>query len=168
MRGEGGVLVRGRFRWGGGADVAPMSRHPWKQRTEADADADADADTDGTLGYVDRLRRSVGHGQQSNDRPTSVARGPGGDGGRSMNRNGQSGNAAAAAAAESRMRPGGNSESFWERVYNRGCWVCCGAERGEEEEEEEGEGIPSNVVVMDTVGLEGFGGVGVVAVGRSR
>lgn len=143
MRGDDGVLVRGRFRWGGGGDVAHVSRHPWNQQSDADAD--------GTAGYVDRLRRSTAQGQQSD-----VATVAGRFGWRSVSRNGQERNATAQGMRSGGTRDGKGGGSIWDRVWERGCWVCCGAEEGEEEE---GAGNLGNVVVMDVVGPEGTGGV---------
>lgn len=143
MRGDDGVLVRGRFRWGGGGDVGHVSRHPWNQQSDADAD--------GTVGYVDRLRRSTAQGQQS-DGATVAGR----LGWRSVSRNGPERNATAQGMRSGSVREGNGGGSIWDRVWERGCWVCCGAEEGEEEEE--GAGNATNVV-MDVVGPEGTGDV---------
>lgn len=156
MRGDGGVLVRGRFKWHGGGEVKLPSRHPWNQRTDANADAD------GTVGYVDRLRWSARQVQQR-DRATVARQQERCDsriGGRPMSRIGQEGNSSSGKTRSSSRREGKSSASIWDRVWERGCWVCCGAEEGEEEE---GGGNPSNVIIMDAVGLEGVGRVGGVA-----
>lgn len=149
MRGDGGVLVRGRFRWGGGGDV-DMSRHPWNQATEdGDGDSDGNGNGNGTAGYVNRLRRSAGHGHLGD---VATARSGRGCENRVTSRNGPEGNAAVAGTARSDSGAMGQKDgrSFWTRAWERGCWVCCGAEG-----EEGGEGNLGNVVVMDAVGAEG-------------
>lgn len=153
MRGDGGVMVRGRFRWAGG-DVGHKSRHPWNQPTDADAAAGPDVNPDSTVGYVDRLRRSTGHGQQSDI--ASVARRPvGGEsraaGGRLVSRNVEEGDAATGRMGSGSRGEGKGRGSTWDRMWERGCWVCCGAERGEEEG---GENL-GNVIVMDVRGVAG-------------
>lgn len=145
MRGDGGELVRGRFRCGGEANLDQVSRHPWSQRTDPDPDAD------GTVGYVDRLRRSAKHDDMATvGRPGCESRG------RPIGRNGEEVNAAGERMRSDRSREGKGRGSIWDRVWERSCWVCCGAERGEEG----GVGNANNVVVMDLVGVEGVGGVG--------
>lgn len=149
MRGDGGVMVRGRFRWAGG-DAGDKSRHPWNQP----ADADANANPDSTAGYVSRLRRSTGHGPQND--MAGVARRPvGGEsrpaGGRLMSGIGDDGNVGGGRMGSGGGREGGRRGRAWDRVWERGCWVCCGAERGEEEGGENA----GNVIVMDVRGGAG-------------
>lgn len=151
MRGDDGELVRGRFRWGGGANVDQVSRHPWSRRTDPDPDAD------GNVGYVDRLRRSAKHDDMvTAGRPGCESQG------RRIGRNGQAVNAAGERMRSDSSREGKGIGSIWDRVWERSCWVCCGAERGEEEG---GEGNPNNVIVMDLVRVEGAGGDGGAARG---
>ena len=137
-----------------------MSRHAWNRPTDEE-------DADGPVGYVDRLRRSASHAPHSDmvtfarQRRECESRGEAGE--RLTSKNGPERNAAAAAAAAAaaeRTRSGSNgregkgSSSIWDRMWERGCWVCCGAEGGQQEEEA---GVNmSNVVVMDAA--EGVGG----------
>lgn len=146
MRGEGGVLVHGRFQWaeGGGVGAGAQRLHPWL-RSER-------------LGYVDRLRRegTVGGDGGAQVQAQAQAQVEGG----AIQAAGMAGvgNGVGIGVGGMNEGQGGKGRGRWERIWERGCWVCCGAEGGEENEGEHQVGV---VVV-------GGGGVGGVNVGVGR
>lgn len=134
MRGENGILIRGRFRHGDGGIGLEMQRHPWnRQDLPATGIAGSNADLDNNAhggGHINNtLRRSgpassnlglprkieVARAQQPSSRPPhSRGVAPG----EFLNEH----------ESEQERRNREMSMGRWDRVWEKACLVCCGTE----------------------------------------